>query len=188
MKNFLKISLFSISSLLITTIIVFVILAIVANYKFIGLEKATFGIKFKNPKIIYQYDTERDFHGDGITLEVIKVSKIDIDKFIKIMQTDKNRYPKRHYHYGDYEIRPWKKAPKDNNDALQINFGCEIPKNRIHEEVDSVFKYLSLAKKYLDMDDTYYAMFFKDHPYEMYGIDLFIVNTNENVIIIINRQ
>jgi hypothetical protein len=164
------------------------ILLFIANYKFIGLTKAIYGINYKTEKTIFKYDPERDFHGDGFSITIDSVLENEIVNFEKTIKSRPNVYPKRHYHLGKFEIIKWKQTPFSISDSIPVNFATAVDGDIKLIGNEEVIKYLKKSKNMLEESGNYYALFFRDHPYKLYGVDIFIVCPRNNEVIAINKQ
>lgn len=171
----------------------FLTLVLWANWDFIGLTKDTFSINYGTKKAVFSFDTERDFHGDGFSIEVYQLDKKSQEYFRKPPADFFEKYPKRHYHLGDYKIYKWAKTPQSQDDIVRTSFAMR-PDTTYQswqfatDKGYGIKKYLSYADSLLKTKGNYYAMFFRDHPYGVYGIDLYIISPKEGTLTKINRQ
>jgi hypothetical protein len=172
----------------------YALLDLISNWSFIGLDRAIYGAKIKNRKIIFEYDPERDFHGDGYSLKIESADKDGFGKFIEAVR--KNKYPSRHYHLGEFEIRKWKETPVRSKDSLAVWFALnpdtiwwdDTTKRFSQRPYDSVVSELKKVKSLVASGKSYYALYFRDHPHRLYGVDLYLVNPETGFIVTINRQ
>lgn len=182
------------------------ILTLWANWRFIGLTKDTFGINYGTDKTILSFDTERDFHGDGFSIEVYQLDQESVEYYKNPPPDFFTNYPKRHYHLGEYVIFRWLKTPQRRDDIFKTSFANEdayyesppidsmngslgrVPLICSPEDYHEIEKYLLYSKKILNTPGSYYSMFFCDHPYKLYAIDLFIISPKDGILIKINKQ
>ncbi|MEA3495307.1 MAG: hypothetical protein U9R42_04655 [Bacteroidota bacterium] len=177
--------------LIVIPVLLFGILILISNWTFIGLTKDIYSKKYKAEKELFYFDSSRDFHGDGFSIKVDSLKKSDIDYFSQIDFMELKTYPKRHYHLGDYRISNWKKTPIDISDSLQYKFALIPSSEWIHlntSDLGKIDKYIDLSKGLLNESGNYYAYFFRDHPYGLYGIDLYLISPKNGLIIEINKQ
>lgn len=177
--------------LIVIPILLFGILLLISNWTFIGLKKDIYSKKYKVEKKLFYFDSSRDFHGDGFSIKVDSLKSGDIDYFTRIDFNELRKFPKRHYHLSDRQIGNWKKTPFENIDSLQYNFALTPTSDWIY--IDSldlkrIEKYVDLTKDLLNEQGNYYAYFFRDHPYGLYGIDLYLISPKIGLIIEINKQ
>jgi hypothetical protein len=177
--------------LILIPILIFGVLLLISNWTFIGLTKDIYSIKYKVEKKLFYFDSSRDFHGDGFSIKIDSLKIEDKNYFAQIDFNDLNKYPKRHYHLGDRKISKWKKTPIEKCDSLQYNFAVNPSSEWIHlnsTDLDNISSNIDLTKKQLNETGNYYAYFFKDHPYGLYGIDLYLICPKKGLIIEINKQ
>lgn len=172
-------------------ILLYGFLFLISNWTLIGIKKDIYSKKYKTEKVIFSFDTNRDFHGDGFSIKVDSLKKQDIRYFSEIDLNYLENYPKRNYHLNDYRIGKWKKTPVDSSDSLQYQFAL-VPYDKwiFINPIDSekIQPYIDLTKKLLDESGNYYAYLFRDHPYGFYGLDLFLISPKNGLIIAINKQ
>lgn len=150
-----------------------------------------YSLNYKQEETLYDYDTERDFHGDGYSIKVDSISKSDIDYFKNIDFEILKKYPLYHYHSNEYRIERWKKTPFDLKDTLPCwlafhHFG-KIILNGL-DEGNKFNKYSNMAQQFLSDSGNYYSYFFYEHPYGCNSVDLFIISPKNAIIIEINNQ
>lgn len=179
------------SLLILIPVLLFGILTLVANWNFIGLTKDIYSKNYEVEKELFYFDSSRDFHGDGFSIKIDSLEKSDKDYFVQIDFNELEEFPKRHYHLSDRIISKWKKTPINEADSLQYNFALNPTSEWIHissDDLDQIESKLLLTKKLLNESGNYYAYFFKDHPYQLYGIDLYLISPKNGLIIEINKQ
>lgn len=185
---------------------IFAISLIWVNWRFIGLTKDTFSINYGIDKTILSFDSERDFHGDGFSIEVFQLDKESKDYYINPPLDFFSNYPKRLYHLNDCEIIKWRKTPQRRDDIFKTSFAIEdayyesppldsmngslgrTPLICSPEDYHEIEKYLLYSEKILNTSGSYYSMFFCDHSYKLYAIDLFIISPKDGILIKINKQ
>ncbi len=178
-------------SLIVIPIILFGILILISNWNFIGLTKDIYSKNYKTEKELFYFDSARDFHGDGFSIKVDSLKKEDKDYFTQIDFNELKKFPLRHYHLSDRKICKWKKTPIELMDSLQYNFALNPTSVWIHinsKDLDKIESKIDLTRKLLNESGSYYAYFFKDHPYGLYGIDLYLISPKNGLIIEINKQ
>lgn len=164
-----------------------------ANWSFFGLTKDTFSLNYGTEEEIFSFDTDRDFHGDGFSIKVEKLDKKSQEYFKNPPIEFYDLYPKRHYHLGDFEIYKWTKTPANQVDIYKTDFATKPDEefkswkfpDKKNKDID---EYLNYTDSLLKTEGNYFAMFFRDHPYQLYGIDLFVISPTEGILIKINRQ
>ena len=61
-------------------ILLYGFLFLISNWTLIGIKKDIYSKKYKTEKVIFSFDTNRDFHGDGFSIKVDSLKKQDIIK------------------------------------------------------------------------------------------------------------
>jgi hypothetical protein len=162
-----------------------------STYSYKSLTKDIFGINFQIENNLFSHQSNRDFHGDGFSIIIDKLNQKSTDYFKNIPVGFFEKYPKRHYHLGDYRIYKWRKTPVREEDLFRIDFAVnpEEGYKAIHpynfKEIDKQLNYTELL---LMKEGNYYAMFFAEHPNGLFGIDLFVISPEEGIVVKINRQ
>jgi len=177
--------------LIVIPILLFGVLILISNWNFIGLTKDIYSKKYKVEKELFYFDSSRDFHGDGFSIKIDSLKAKDKDYFTQIGFNELSNYPKRHYHISDRKICKWKKTPIEICDSLQYSFALNPTSEWLHinsTDLDKIESYIGLTKKLLNESGNYYAYFFRDHPYGLYGIDLYLISPKKGLIIEINKQ
>jgi len=188
----------------ITTIIIlafgiFAIYQFWNSWNFISTSKDTFGIKIETEEKLLDYSSTKDLFGDGFSIEVIKLNIKSKDYFINPPQEFFESYPLNEIAKEDYRIQKWQKTPQKTEDKLKNHVATLPLENNRREgltdiEMENIEKYLSYTKTSLNQEGCYYAMNFSATMNEnnqvegVKGIDLYVVNPTDGIVIKINRQ
>lgn len=161
-------------------------------YENASIRKSIFGVNYTVIKEIYADDTERDFHEDGFSISVDSISKIDAKYFSNPPKEFFNKYPKKSFHLSKYKIHTWKKTPFNINDTIEIDFATNLSTNDSDSYVFNsrtlVMQNLTRVSKLLNEQGSLYAFSFRNHPFKLYGVDLYVIDTKGRKIYMINRQ
>lgn len=155
-------------------------------------EKAIFTIAYSVVNEIYTDDTQRDFHGDGFSITVDSISNDDANYFSNPPNVFFTDYPKEIMHINKYEMHKWKKTPFTIKDTTALHFALNLsPKDSdsyVFKDRVAVIKNLTAMSKKLNQPGNLYAFAFRNHPYGLYGIDLFLIDIKGHKVYKVNRQ
>ena len=138
------------------------------------------GLEFNDGKLIYEYETERFFNGDGYSIWIYELDEKTADYF-------KNPEPKFFTDYPTTDLRNhwqaefWKKTPFDKTEQKFLDFA--------HSSLDTLdFELEDL----LNEKGNYYGYEYYIHNFgerELVGdIDFYIICPNRKIIVKINHN
>lgn len=162
-----------------------------SQWEFISLTKDTFSIDYSTKKELFSFESNRDFHGDGYSIEVSLLDSTSKEYFSNPPSNFFTEFPKRHAKLGDYKIYKWAKTPQRLDDVYRTTFATKLDTTAAAFATDNreaIEKYMNYSNRLLNSEGNYYSMFFREHPYGLYGIDLYIISPKEGTLVIINRQ
>lgn len=137
----------------------FLILLLWANWDFIGLTKDTFSIDYGINKKILSFDTERDFHGDGFSIEVYQLDKMSQDYFKNPPSEFFSQFPKRDFQLEKRKIYKWSKTPQRTDDIYRTGFATTVKEEDWYifqdDKCDLIKKYLAYADTLLKTEGNY---------------------------------
>lgn len=135
--------------------------------------------------LIYEYDSDRSFQGDGYTIEVYKISNTLKDRFKKPDQTLFDHYPKLPSYRSGWSRQRWVEAPFPQSLEMYLDFALSSYDAR--NETGMIFHHSNIRHA-LKSKNTYYAFFHKDFNGNPSNIDLFVVDLEKGFVYEINHN
>ena len=139
------------------------------------------GFEFHNGPLIYEYETRRDFNGDGYSIWIYELEE-DASKYFKNPNTDFFvKYPKTNLR-NDWQVEFWKKTPFQKNEQKFIDF-AHSPLNTLEFELEDL---LNEEGNYYGYE--YYMHDFGDKTIFVGNIDFYIICPDRKLIVKINHN
>jgi len=102
------------------------------------LAKDTFSINYGTNKELISFDSERDFHGDGFSIEVYQLDKQSQDYYKSPPLDFFSIYPKRNYHSSKFEVFKWTRTPQRPEDTYKKNINLGFSPMTRKKKLESI--------------------------------------------------
>ncbi|MFT5777286.1 MAG: hypothetical protein ACI837_000217 [Crocinitomicaceae bacterium] len=138
------------------------------------------GFGFDDGDLLYEYQSERSFHGDGYSIWIQQLDQRSISYFQKPDSTFFKNYPSDELRKG-WQIEQWKKTPLDSSENQFFDFA--------HTSLPSLdFELEDL----LNEQGNYYAYYFHLHKFNesniILNIDFHIICPKRKLLVHINHN
>lgn len=153
-------------------------------------ERSIVGTSLYGEKELYSYDSIRSLQGNGYNIRILKLNS----KHIKDIQENFLRgglYPVyREYSRKGWEHAPWKQGVLSELENNILEFATTVPAG-FGEELDSDIA--ALVRDSMNTPDAYYAYDYTmgynwpDGAQSLDGLDLYVLDINRGILIVINR-
>ena len=134
------------------------------------------GFEFNDGELIYEYETERAFNGDGYSIWIYKID----DQTAKYFENPKaeffTKYPSAELR-SHWETEYWKKTPFDKQEKKFLDFAYSTLDELEFELEDLLYE-----------KGNYYAYKYYMHRYGIGNIDFYIICPNRKLIVQINHN
>ena len=134
------------------------------------------GFEFNDGELIYEYETERAFNGDGYSIWIYKIDDQTAEYFKNPKAEFFTKYPSAELR-SHWETELWKKTPFDKQEKKFLNFA-----HSNLEELEFELEDLLYEK------GNYYAYKYYMHSYGIGNIDFYIICPNRKLIVQINNN
>ena len=141
--------------------------------------KNLMGISFILPEPIYEFDSGRDFFGDGSSLTIYELEERVIENLVTSDSIFFSQYPKQGIR-SDWGIEKWTKTPlsSEHQDAYyfasQVDNSSKYNLNEILTEDGNYFAY------------KYYLSSFSTIEKHYMNIDFYLISPKRRILIVIN--
>jgi hypothetical protein len=134
------------------------------------------GFEYNDGDLIYEYETERAFNGDGYSIWIYKIDEKTAEYFKNPNEEFFTKYPKTDFR-NDWESEFWKRTPFDQKEQKFLDFA--------HSTLDELdFELEDL----LNENGNYYAYEYYMHSFGIGNIDFYIICPNRKLIVKINSN
>lgn len=139
------------------------------------------GFEFNTGKLIYEYETERFFNGDGYSIWIYELDEKTTDYFKNPSTNFFKEYPTTDLR-NHWQSEFWKKTPFDKKEQRFLDFA-----NTSLDELDFELENL------LNENGNYYAYEYFSHNYDkdisvVGNIDFYIICPNRKIMVKINHN
>ena len=134
---------------------------------------------------IFEYHSDRSFHGDGYSIEIYKLPD-SIRKRFEAADADLlEHFPKRPSYRDDWETETWREAPFDRafNDYLSFALSSYDADN-----ANGLSGHFEDIRSALQSKRTFYSFFKYDHGDHPGNIDMFIIDLERDRVYEINHN
>ena len=135
--------------------------------------------------VIYSYDSERAFNGDGYSIAVYKLPQSIRDRFTSPDSHLFTEFPKRPDYRSHWKTVFWKQAPFDDSLSTFLDFALSTYDADRAEGLGDQFDAIKTA---LRKRTTFYALFYNDPGKYVGDIDLFIIDLEADRLYTINHN
>ncbi|MBX2827021.1 MAG: hypothetical protein KTR22_02615 [Flavobacteriaceae bacterium] len=139
------------------------------------------GFKFNESNLIYEYETKRDFNGDGYSIWIKEIDETTANYFKNPNEAFFTKHPNTTFR-SNWESESWKRTPFDKKDQMFFDFA--------HSSLDELdFELEDL----LEEPGNYYAFEFYMHNYSLGdlrvgNIDFYIICPARKIMVRINHN
>lgn len=144
-----------------------------------------FDAKVVLPGASFEYDTERDFKGDGYSLAIYPLPPAIRERFRGLDESLRTGFPIRPQVRQHWRSLRWREAPSGADFAPYLKFALTTGDSNEDRQLFGVFQDLRAA---LARRGTYYAALVYDHEETPGNIDLFVIDTLHSRLYLINHN
>ena len=134
---------------------------------------------------IFEYSSDRSFHGDGYSIEVYELPDSIRERFESADSELRKQFPKRPSYRADWETVTWREGPFDSSFDTYLEFALSTYDVG---ESSGLSGHFDAIRSALKSDRTFYS-FFKFGYGDLPGnIDMFIVDLEQGRVYKINHN
>ncbi len=134
------------------------------------------GFEFNDGELIYEYETERAFNGDGYSIWIYKIDDQTVEYFKNPKEEFFTKHPSTELR-SQWETEFWKKTPFDKQEKKFLDFAHTTLEKLEFELEDLLYE-----------KGNYYAYKYYMHSYGIGNIDFYIICPNRKIIVQINHN
>jgi hypothetical protein len=134
------------------------------------------------PAPIYNYESERNFLGDGYSLTVYPLPKVIKDRFQKADKLLLTQYPKFPEYGEDWRTVKWHQSPIDSKYKSYLSFAILSAEN-----AQGMKNHLQAINSSLSRSGSFYSFVYR-YPNSLGDIDFFVIDLQQDKIYHINSN
>lgn len=140
------------------------------GYELARYHEGLFRVAVKLPNPLFFYDSSRDFHGDGYSIDVYDLPKAIRNRFEKFDEKEMEEYPRKPDYRSKWKVSRWHRTPATKEDVKYVDFALHWHGS------DEVTRFQRAIRTCVSNGGSYVAYFYQDFGQRTENVDLYIVD------------